>query len=92
MPKISDLNVYDGNRYSNKDFIKLEVMILKYIDFGLTEPTTALFAEYYATCAIQPDDLETTNVSLQQLQEVAAKVIHNLLDTSLEGMLYVYFC
>lgn len=95
IPKISKLNKYDGFRYSNTDFIKLEAKVLICLDFGLTQPTAAHFAEYYIMGAIMPGDLKTASVSLRRVGEVSSNITSEFLDISLKGKIpidiYLYF-
>lgn len=85
IPTISKLNKYDGFRYSSQDFVKVEAKVLLCIDFGLTQPTAAHFAEYYVMGVFMPADLQSQSMSLDRLGEVSSNVISELLDISLKG-------
>lgn len=81
IPTVSQLNKYDGFRYSNRDFIRVEMLVLKCVDFGLTEPTVAHFAEYYTMFVVLTKDHE----GIPNIWEKAHKLIVDLLDFSLKG-------
>ncbi|XP_046658772.1 cyclin-J isoform X1 [Homalodisca vitripennis] len=89
IPKISELNKYDGYRYSSKDFISVEVMVLKFLDFGLTQPTIAHFAEYYTMVTIMPHDLKSVKFSFRRLADIACNMVAELLDICLKEVRFL---
>uniref|UniRef100_A0A1B6MJI5 Cyclin N-terminal domain-containing protein n=1 Tax=Graphocephala atropunctata TaxID=36148 RepID=A0A1B6MJI5_9HEMI len=89
IPKISELNKYDGFRYSSKDFVNVEVMVLKFLDFGLTQPTIAHFAEYYTMATIMPQDLKSGKFSFRHLYDMTRNMVDELLDICLKEVKFL---
>ncbi|XP_067003557.1 cyclin-J [Anabrus simplex] len=85
VPKISELNLLVENPHPLRDYINVEFMILKFLNWNLVIPTAAHFAEYFAMFATLPSDLQhaCSVQSYRHLQELAQKYIKDFLDQSL---------
>ncbi|XP_054259240.1 cyclin-J-like [Macrosteles quadrilineatus] len=87
VPSISELNKFDGFRYRNNDFMKIEAMVLSFHNFALAQPTVAHFVEYYGMYTVRsvPEELNSFNTSLRQVAEISCAILAELMAICLKG-------
>lgn len=85
MPKLEELNATVNNRYVNKEYKLVEIMILKFFDWYLILPTAAHYIHYFMQASICNDDLEKTKGSYRTLMFQMEEYVQSLLDVVIDG-------
>ncbi|XP_014675911.1 PREDICTED: cyclin-J-like [Priapulus caudatus] len=99
VPKISELNSCINNGFHLREFLQMELMLLKAFAFDLTIPTAAHFVCYYETRAVTLADLrrytddngitvddDTFTLLLEKARVNMRRHIDYFLETSLQSM------
>ncbi|KAK9509510.1 hypothetical protein O3M35_006814 [Rhynocoris fuscipes] len=86
IPNIADLPPLVGYELGLNEFIQLEIFILHSLNWRVSWPTAAHFAEFYLLYAINPDDSDYFNTSHRHLQEMVSSSLKDFLDVSLSDV------
>lgn len=92
VPKIADLNTVIKNQYPHNDFYSLELMVLTFMNWNLTVPTTATFIERYVGYVVHCSEVdEGPGNPDSDLIFKATTLVFEFLNMVLAGIFYIYF-